>query len=148
MIHTQPEMGLKPTAIAMELNRAASKRSRELRRNGWTRPTTRLVLADLQRQAAIVPSRPMRAPRPVRHPHVAHRVKLGFVEGLNNKIRVIQLRAYGYRDEEYIRLKILTASCRGNEQHSPTPICIEPPNIIWDTMRSLKRLWQGFQESS
>ena len=33
---------------------------------------------------------------------------LGFVEELNNKIRVIQRRAYGLRDEEYLRLKILT----------------------------------------
>ena len=33
---------------------------------------------------------------------------LGFVEGLNNKIRVIQRRAYGLRDEEYLRLKTLT----------------------------------------
>jgi transposase len=33
---------------------------------------------------------------------------LGFVEGLNNKIRVIQRRAYGLRDEEYLRLKVLT----------------------------------------
>ena len=36
------------------------------------------------------------------------KVPLGFVEGLNNKIRAIQRRAYGYRDEEYLRLKILT----------------------------------------
>jgi transposase len=35
-------------------------------------------------------------------------VPLGFVEGLNNKIRVLQRRAYGIRDEEYLRLKILT----------------------------------------
>jgi len=35
-------------------------------------------------------------------------VSLGFVEGLNNKIRVLQRRAYGLRDEEYLRLKILT----------------------------------------
>ncbi len=41
--------------------------------------------------------------------HPDNKVKLGFVEGLNNKIRVIQRRAYGYRDEEYMRLKILTA---------------------------------------
>lgn len=39
---------------------------------------------------------------------VEHGVRLGFVEGLNNKIRKIQGRAYGYRDEEYFRLKILT----------------------------------------
>ncbi len=38
----------------------------------------------------------------------ANKVSLGFAEGLNNKIRVIQRRAYGLRDEEYLRLKILT----------------------------------------
>ena len=37
-----------------------------------------------------------------------NKVALGFVEGLNNKIRVIQRRAYGLRDEDYLRLKILT----------------------------------------
>ena len=37
-----------------------------------------------------------------------NKVPLGFVEGLNNKIRVIQPRAYGLRDEQYLRLKILT----------------------------------------
>ena len=37
-----------------------------------------------------------------------NKVCLGFVEGLNNKIRVIQRRAYGLRDEEYLRLKVLT----------------------------------------
>jgi len=36
------------------------------------------------------------------------KVSLGFVEGLNNKIRVIQRRAYGLRDEYYLRLKVLT----------------------------------------
>lgn len=40
--------------------------------------------------------------------HTANKVALGFVEGLNNKIRVLQRRAYGFRDEEYLRLKILT----------------------------------------
>jgi transposase len=39
-----------------------------------------------------------------------NKVALGFVEGLNNKIRVIQRRAYGLRDEEYLRLKILTCT--------------------------------------
>ena len=41
MIHMQLERGLTPAAIALGLNRSASTRSRELRRNGWTRPTTR-----------------------------------------------------------------------------------------------------------
>ena len=39
-----------------------------------------------------------------------NKVPLGFVEGLNNKIRAIQRRAYGFRDEEYLRLKILTCT--------------------------------------
>ena len=37
-----------------------------------------------------------------------NKVSLGFVEGLNNKIRVIQRRAYGLNDEEYLKLKVLT----------------------------------------
>ena len=37
-----------------------------------------------------------------------NKVSLGFVEGLNNKIRVIQRRTYELRDEEYLRLKVLT----------------------------------------
>ncbi|TKB71506.1 MAG: transposase [Nitrospira sp.] len=37
-----------------------------------------------------------------------NKVALGFVEGVNNKIRVIQRRSYGLRDEESLRLKVLT----------------------------------------
>ena len=37
-----------------------------------------------------------------------NKVSLGFVEGLNNKIRVIQRRAYGLKNEEYFCLKVLT----------------------------------------
>jgi len=39
-----------------------------------------------------------------------NKVSLDLVEGLNNKIRVLQRRAYGYRDEEYLKLKIVAAS--------------------------------------
>ena len=39
-----------------------------------------------------------------------NQVALGFVEGLNNKIRTLQKRAYGFRDQEYLRLKILTCT--------------------------------------
>ncbi len=42
--------------------------------------------------------------------HEENKVPLGFVEGLNNKIRALQRRAYGFRDEEYLRLKILTCT--------------------------------------
>ena len=38
-----------------------------------------------------------------------NKVSLGLVEGLNNKIRVLQRRAYGYRDEPYLKLKIVAA---------------------------------------
>jgi len=41
--------------------------------------------------------------------HAENKVSLGLVEGLNNKVRVIQRRAYGYRNEEYLRLKIIAA---------------------------------------
>ena len=41
--------------------------------------------------------------------HPDHKVSLGFMEGLNNKIRVIQRRAYGIRNMNYLRLKILTS---------------------------------------
>jgi len=40
MIQTQLSMGVKPVVIAAELNRSASTLSRELRRNGWSRPKT------------------------------------------------------------------------------------------------------------
>jgi transposase len=40
--------------------------------------------------------------------NTGEKVSLGFVEGLNNKIRVIQRRAYGLKDQEYLRLKVLT----------------------------------------
>lgn len=40
------------------------------------------------------------------------KVPLGFVEGFNSKIRAIQKRAYGLRDEEYLRLKILTCKLK------------------------------------
>jgi transposase len=40
--------------------------------------------------------------------NTANKVPLGFVEGMNNRIRVLQRRAYGFNDEGYFRLKILT----------------------------------------
>lgn len=41
--------------------------------------------------------------------HPDNKVSLGFMEGLNNKIRVIQRRAYGIKSDEYLRLKVLTS---------------------------------------
>ncbi len=45
----------------------------------------------------------------VSHCELKRNIKLGYVEGANNKIKVIQKQAYGYRDDEYLELKILTA---------------------------------------
>ena len=41
--------------------------------------------------------------------HPDSKVSLGFMEGLNTKIRLIQRRAYGIKDTEYLRLKVLTS---------------------------------------
>jgi len=41
--------------------------------------------------------------------HPDNKVSLGFMEGLNNKIRVIQRRAYGIKNAEYLRLKVLSS---------------------------------------
>ncbi len=42
---------------------------------------------------------------------------LGFVEAHNDKIRVIQLRAYGRRDEKHLQLKILTCTAKPLQIH-------------------------------
>ncbi len=59
MIQTQLEMGIRPAAIAVVLNRSASTLSRELRRNGWVRPPARRRPG---RPAATVPQPPIGAP--------------------------------------------------------------------------------------
>lgn len=41
--------------------------------------------------------------------HPDHKVSLGFMEGFNNKIRVIQRRAYGIKDQDYLMLKVITS---------------------------------------
>jgi transposase len=50
--------------------------------------------------------------------HPENKCHLGMVEGLNNKIRVLQRRAYGYRDEEYLKLKIVAAFLPALPRHS------------------------------
>jgi transposase len=41
--------------------------------------------------------------------HPENKVSLGFMEGLNNKIRVIQRRAYGIKNNKYLQLKVLSS---------------------------------------
>ncbi|AIT26959.1 transposase family protein [Bordetella holmesii 30539] len=38
-----------------------------------------------------------------------HRLNTSIVEGINNTIKVIKRRAYGYRDQKYFFLKIRSA---------------------------------------
>jgi len=39
-----------------------------------------------------------------------NKAALGYIEGLNNKIRFLHRRAYGLGDEEYLRMKVLTCT--------------------------------------
>ena len=52
--------------------------------------------------------------------NIENKIPLGFVEGLNNKIRVIQRRSYGLRDQEYFRLKVLTCMLPEIDLNPPT----------------------------
>ena len=66
-----------------------------------------------------------------------NKVALGFVEGLNNKIRVLQRRAYGLRDEEYLRLKILTCMLPA---HLTVPSYPKVPGFTHTTSRRAEKL--------
>jgi transposase len=56
-----------------------------------------------------------------------NKVSLGFVEGLNNKIRGFQRRAYGLRDDEYSASRSsLACFPRYDRVGSPTRIPEEP----------------------
>ena len=54
------------------------------------------------------------------------------VEGVNNKIRVLQRRAYGYPDEEYLKLKIVAAFLPPLPRNAVCLLFIHPcaPNLI------------------
>jgi len=43
--------------------------------------------------------------------HCRYKIHTGKLEGINNKIKVIKRRAYGYQDIEYFALKIIHATC-------------------------------------
>ena len=38
--------------------------------------------------------------------YFAHRISTGPLEGLNNKIKVLKRQAYGFRDNEYFKLRL------------------------------------------
>lgn len=53
--------------------------------------------------------------------HCDHKVSLGFIEATNLKAKNIIRRAYGYRDEEYMKLKIIQA-CSSLGRFNPQAI--------------------------
>ena len=64
------------------------------------------------------------------------------VEGVNNKIRVLQRRAYGYRDEEYLKLKN-----RGGIPSAITQKCrLQPTRIRVDPQKSSAREIKDLRE--
>ena len=63
---------------------------------------------------------------------------LGFVEGVNTKIRVIPWRAFALRDEEYLRLKVLT--CMLPEIWNGHI----PPTRLRDEPETMERLFSPF----
>ena len=78
--------------------------------------------------------------------HPENKVSLGLVEGVNNKIRVLQRRAYGYRDEEYLKLKIVAAflpPLPRNAVFKPTRIRVDPFLLV-EVFRAdpTPRCWQ------
>ncbi len=65
----------------------------------------RYASSSAQESRVAIPGHPLAA-----YCRPENKVSLGFVARLNNKIRVIQRRAYGLRDEDYLRLKVLTCT--------------------------------------
>jgi len=49
--------------------------------------------------------------------YFAERLTSGFVEGMNNKIKLIKRRGFGYRNFEHFRLRVLTECDGGGESH-------------------------------
>jgi transposase len=62
-----------------------------------------------------------------------NKVSIGLVEGLNNKSHVLQRRAYGLREAEYLRLKVLTCMLpklfSNNDQKSLTLSPDDPQKV-------------------
>jgi len=63
----------------------------------------------------------------------ANHVPLGFVEGLNSRIRKIQAQGYGYKDVNHMDLKILT--CMLPE---PPPFIVDLDEFFAPSMRASK----------
>jgi len=79
-----------------------SVRSRLIRLANWMKKCSTLHLKPLTDFVKMI-----RRQLPYVKNSLRNNVSNGFAEGLNNKIRVIQRMAYGYKDFDYLRLKII-----------------------------------------
>ncbi len=62
--------------------------------------------------------------------HAKFPISSGNVEGVNNMIKTIRRKAYGYRDTEYFFLKIRLASMRGAYTiHTNPTLSIKMPEV-------------------
>lgn len=53
--------------------------------------------------------------------HRKDAIKMGYIEGLNNKVKTLIRMHYGYRDKEYLRLKIIQTGSRSLKHYVPYP---------------------------
>ena len=53
--------------------------------------------------------------------HRKDTIKMGYVEGLNNKIKTLIRQHYGYRDKEYLRMKIIQTGSKSLKHYVPYP---------------------------
>lgn len=84
-----------------EIFRGSTSRSRCVRLTIWIREAKSAKIGPLTEFAAKIERW-----KPFIVNALEHNYSNAFAEGLNNKIRVIQRMAYGYKDFEYLRLKI------------------------------------------
>lgn len=48
-------------------------------------------------------------------------VKMGYIEGLNNKVKTLIRRHYGFRDKEYLKMKIIQVGSASLKEYVPYP---------------------------
>lgn len=48
-------------------------------------------------------------------------VKMGYIEGLNNKVKTLIRRHYGFRDKEYLKMKIIQIGSASLKEYVPYP---------------------------
>jgi transposase len=101
----------------MPINAEPASRFQSTSPVDYSKHDTQLLMPMLSNEVHAKPQQSGHSPRTMIERHwdgiaaycrPENKVSLGFVEGLNNKIHVIQRRAYGLRNEEYFRLKVLT----------------------------------------